>query len=56
MCDKVYKYRVKFKRKASDLFEYRYFDKRIDAVQFLTDLIYNESFYKVDYQEFKPKL
>lgn len=56
MSDKVYKYRVKFKRKASDLYEYRYFDNRIDAVQFLTDLVYNEKFYKVCYSEFRDKL
>lgn len=56
MCDKVYRYRVKFKRKATDVYETRYFEKRVDAIEFLYDLVYNEKFYKVNYSEFRPKL
>lgn len=49
---KVYRYRVKFKRLETDLYEYRYFESRAEAIEFMYELLYNHKFYKICYNEF----
>lgn len=50
--ERVYKFRVKFKRKPTDVYEHRYFMSRGEALEFMYDLMYNNRFSCIVYKEY----